>query len=375
MTVASFAGRYGNSAPPSPVCGISYSRIKGMNAVAVGAAAAALMALVAWHRRNRVVMPRRRLQLRTLPSCELPVEFSIEHFFDLAACEARGDCAEHVLYLQRARDVVSALDGLHDHVISCIEAAHAQIQRNPQEWCVEDACQRCASSIRGVATVSLQLVPRRAAFSPERIIVATEEPKAGSKQHPVHGIIVRAGAHVKGGSFDVSGGSIVLGEDSVVEAGALICGPAAIGARCVVRHGAYIRGDVALGAGSVAGGELKHMLALDGCELPHYGYVGDSLLGYKAHLGCGALTANFPLFRSTVLAVEVDGITYDLGRRKFGAVIGDFSQLGCGSVSEPGCLIAPNTSTYPLCRLPRGCYGPGEILKNRPCIERAPLRP
>ena len=119
---------------------------------------------------------------------------------------------------------------------------------------MEDACQRYASVIKGVATVSLQLVPRRAAFSPERLIAATEEPKAGSKQHPVHGVIVRAGAHVKGGSFDVSGGSIVLGEDSVVEAGALICGPAVIGARCVVRHGAYIRGDVALGAGSVAGG-------------------------------------------------------------------------------------------------------------------------
>ena len=149
------------------------------------------------------------------------------------------------------------------------------------------------------------------------------------------------------------------------------------------------------------------------CEAPHHGYVGDSLLGRRAHLGCGATTANLPLLKHCSPSVELplppvpleaprrdgpssrrggrserDGggapssaadaaVRYDLGIRKFGAVIGDGSQLGCGCVAEPGCLLAPNTHAYPLCRLPRGVYGPDELIKNRQAasgaLVRAPL--
>ena len=94
----------------------------------------------------------------------------------------------------------------------------------------------------------------------------------------------------EGATLDASSGDIFLGRDVVIEEGALVRGPAVIGDGCVVRHGAYLRGDVVLGAGCVVGGEMKNVLALDKCELPHYGYVGDSLLGYNAHFGCGALT-------------------------------------------------------------------------------------
>ena len=104
------------------------------------------------------------------------------------------------------------------------------------------------------------------------------------------------------------------------------------------------------------------------------GYCGDSLLGHCAHFGCGAVTANFPLFAGSRPALTLRGARYDLGRRKLGAVLGDHCQLGCGSVTEPGCLLAPNTHAYPLSRLPRGVYGPRELLKSRPRIERAPLR-
>ena len=100
-------------------------------------------------------------------------------------------------------------------------------------------------------------------------------------------------------------------------------------------------------------GELKHVIALDEAELPHTGYCGDSLLGRHAHFGCNALTANFPLLPGTLPSVDVRGIRYTL-RRKFGAVLGDGSQLGCGSVTEPGCMLAPQTHAYPLCRLARG---------------------
>ena len=114
--------------------------------------------------------------------------------------------------------------------------------------------------------------------------------------------------------------------------------------------------------------------ALSSPRLPHTGYCGDTLLGHHAHFGCGAVTANFPLFAGSRPAITLRGARYDLGRRKFGAVLGDYCQLGCGSVTEPGCLLAPNTHAYPLSRLPRGVYGPRELLKNRPRIERAPLR-
>ena len=109
--------------------------------------------------------------------------------------------------------------------------------------------------------------------------------------------------------------------------------------------------------------------------VPHTGYCGDSLLGHHAHFGCGAVTANFPLFATSRPTLTVRSTRYDLCRCKFGAVLGDGSQLGCGSVTEPGCLIAPDTHVYPLCRLACGVYGPHELLKNRPAIERAPRRP
>ena len=183
------------------------------------------------------------------------------------------------------------------------------------------------------------------------------------------------GAKVLGGTFDLSGGSIYIGAHVVVEPGALIRGPAYIGDDCIIRHGAYIRGDVILGQGGVYGGELKNVLALDGCEVPHHSYCGDSLLGHRAHLGCGAVTANFPLFSTSTPSVRIaSGARVSLGRRKLGAVLGDHCQLGCNSVTDPGTFLAPNTHSYPLTRLRAGIYGPDEIIKPRPAIERAAYR-
>ena len=146
-----------------------------------------------------------------------------------------------------------------------------------------------------------------------------------------------------------------------------------IGEGCVLRRGAYLRGDVLLGPGCVVGCEMKHALALEGVELPHHGYVGDSLLGHRAHFGCGVVTANFPLFPSSLPSVDLEGMRFELGRRKFGAVVGDAAQVGCQSVLEPGCLLAPDTHAYPLSRIPRGAYGPHAILKNRPSLQAVPL--
>ena len=118
---------------------------------------------------------------------------------------------------------------------------------------------------------------------------------------------------------------------------------------------------------------MKHALTMDEVELPHHGYVGDSLLGHKAHFGSGACTANFPLFANRAPAIEIESARYDLGRRKFGAVLGDGAQLGCQSVTEPGTLLGPNTHCYPLSRL-RGLYGPDVLVKNRTGVEVVPLQ-
>jgi NDP-sugar pyrophosphorylase family protein len=137
---------------------------------------------------------------------------------------------------------------------------------------------------------------------------------------------------------------------------------------------------VLLGDGVVVRCEMKNAFAMDGTELGHPGYVGDSVLGFGCHLGCQALTANLPLLggpQGTVVVELGGGLRVDLGRRKLGLVMGDGGQLGCGSVSEPGCLMGKNTCCYPLTRLPKGVYGPSEVIKNKPwehgVIERAPF--
>ena len=272
---------------------------------------------------------------------KVPEQLLTSFYMDLDAAESRG--CEHAAYL-RGTDVASALDGLHAYVTALLQ----QIER-PGEW----RSARSPNIERGTP----------ANMQPERCLEGTGR------------LLTGPGASVDGGTFDLRDGSIFVGAGSVVEPGAFIRGPAYIGDHCVVRHGAYVRGDVAIGSHCVVGGELKNMLALDECDCPHHGYIGDSLLGHKAHFGCGALTANLPLFPKSRPSVEVKGGAYvALGRRKFGAVVGAHCQLGCGSVTEPGCLLAPRTHSYPLSRLPRGCWGPNVVLKNRPVLEQAPLR-
>merc|ERR1712060_124302 len=114
----------------------------------------------------------------------------------------------------------------------------------------------------------------------------------------------------------------------------------------------------------------------DHAELCHPSYAGDSIIGHKGHLGCQAVTANLGLFGrelSVVLptnelsdeSLTKGNVRYKLGRKKFGVVLGDSSQLGCNTVSDPGTFVGPRTHVYPLTRLASGCYGPDEIIKNK----------
>ena len=141
---------------------------------------------------------------------------------------------------------------------------------------------------------------------------------------------------------------VYIGKGTVIEHGAMIKGPAWIGENCEIRNGAYIRENVILGDGVVAGNssEFKNCLVFNDAEVPHYNYVGDSILGHKAHLGAGVILSNVRLDRSPVTIATAEG-PLDTGLRKFGAVVGDRSEIGCNAVLSPGSLIGRHCIVYP----------------------------
>jgi len=144
------------------------------------------------------------------------------------------------------------------------------------------------------------------------------------------------------------GEQVFIDEGTVVEPGAVIKGPAWIGRNCHIRTGAYIRENVIVGDGCVLGNscEFKNCLLFDGCEVPHFNYVGDAILGHRAHLGAGVILSNVRLDRGEVVVTH-EGARINTGLRKFSAVLGDFAEIGCNSVLSPGTLIGPHSIVYP----------------------------
>lgn len=124
--------------------------------------------------------------------------------------------------------------------------------------------------------------------------------------------------------------------------------PCIIGAGTQVRHGAYIRGNALVGEGCVVGNsvELKNVILFHGVQVPHYNYVGDSILGYKAHMGAGSITSNVKSDKSLVV-IHADPAV-NTGRKKVGAMLGDYAEVGCNSVLNPGTIVGPHSSVYPL---------------------------
>lgn len=145
---------------------------------------------------------------------------------------------------------------------------------------------------------------------------------------------------------------ISIGEGSVVEPGAYIKGPCIIGKNCTIRHGAYIRGDLLAGDHCVIGHdtEVKNALFLNHAHAAHFAYVGDTILGNRVNLGAGTVCANLRLDKGLV-KVAVDGKHFNTQLKKFGAVIGDDSQTGCNSVTNPGTLLGKNVFSYPCTNL------------------------
>lgn len=170
------------------------------------------------------------------------------------------------------------------------------------------------------------------------------------------------------------GEHVFLGKGTVVEPGAVIKGPAWIGENCQIRSGCYIRENVIAGNGCVLGNscELKNCVLFDHCEVPHFNYVGDAILGHKAHLGAGVILSNVRLDRKEV--VVLDGTQrIGTGLKKFSAVLGDYAEVGCNSVLNPGSLIGRRSLVYPLANF-AGVLSADTIWKVRQTGSAAPRR-
>lgn len=161
------------------------------------------------------------------------------------------------------------------------------------------------------------------------------------------------------------GEDVFIDEEVSLEPGVVIRGPAWIGKGCSLRSGCYIRENVIVGNNCVLGNscEFKNSIIFDNAEVPHFNYVGDSILGYKAHLGAGVILSNVRLDRGDVL-VDDGKKTHSTGLRKFGAVVGDYAEIGCNSVINPGSLIGTRSIVYPLSSF-GGVLPANSILKTR----------
>jgi NDP-sugar pyrophosphorylase family protein len=171
------------------------------------------------------------------------------------------------------------------------------------------------------------------------------------------------------------GERVIIGAGTVVEPGAMIKGPAIIGKNCQIRHNAYIRENVLIGDGCVVGNssELKNALLFNGAQVPHFNYIGDSILGHKVHTGAGVICSNLKSLPGNV-TIPVDGQPLDTGLRKFGALIGDGAEVGCNSVLNPGSILGCGAIIYPGVNW-RGFLPANNIAKNKAEVEVVVKRP
>lgn len=162
-------------------------------------------------------------------------------------------------------------------------------------------------------------------------------------------VIIEIGRTLSEDEFYQPKENVWIAKDAVVYESAYINGPCIIDHGTEVRHCAFIRGNALVGRGCVVGNsvELKNVILFDGVQTPHYNYVGDSILGYKAHMGAGSITSNVKSDKSLV-KVHDGADDIETNRKKFGAILGDFVEVGCNSVLNPGTVIGRHTNVYPV---------------------------
>lgn len=181
----------------------------------------------------------------------------------------------------------------------------------------------------------------------------------------ISGFILELGATLSEEEYEKHGDNVWIAKSAKVAPTAYINGPAIIGKEAEVRHCAFIRGNAIVGEGAVVGNstELKNVILFNKVQVPHYNYVGDSILGYKSHMGAGSITSNVKSDKKLVV-VKTPDENIETGMKKFGAMLGDEVEVGCGSVLNPGTVVGSHSNIYPLSSV-RGFVPANSIYKKQ----------
>ena len=179
----------------------------------------------------------------------------------------------------------------------------------------------------------------------------------------ISAFIVELGNTLSEEEYEKRGENVWIAKSAKVAPTAYINGPAIIGKDAEVRHCAFIRGNAIVGEGAVVGNstELKNVILFNKVQVPHYNYVGDSILGYKSHMGAGSITSNVKSDKTNVV-IKNGEEKIETGMKKIGAILGDYVEVGCGTILNPGSVVGHNTNIYPLSMV-RGYIKPESIYK------------
>ena len=308
------------------------------------------------------------VKLAELAAKDVPEDLRADAYFDFEAHPFA-----HQALFERTKSVYDAILGIDDYATKWLADTLAS-KRGSATVMKDETPVACIT--RGHFEVILE---DGATFEPGRIIGSDDGDK-------VNTIYLESGASVIGSDIYLDGGSVYIGSGTTLEPGVGVKGPTIVGKNTEIRQGAYLRGDCILGDGCTIRGEIKNAVMMDKANFPHPSYVGDSACGHMTHFGNQATAANLGIYEGLrekakrhPIVIRSGGKAIDFGNPKMGICMGDFSQVGCNSVADPGTFLKPYTITYALTRITKGVYGPNEVLKNKPIehgvVERVTLKP
>lgn len=181
----------------------------------------------------------------------------------------------------------------------------------------------------------------------------------------IHDFMITLGKNLSKDVFEEKGENIWIAKSAKVAPTACLNGPLIVDEEAEIRHCAFVRGNAIVGKGAVVGNstELKNVVLFNKVQVPHYNYVGDSVLGYKAHMGAGSITSNVKSDK-TLVTIKNDNSVIETGLKKMGAMLGDNVEVGCNSVLNPGTVIGKNSNIYPTSCV-RGVIPEGHIFKDK----------
>ena len=181
----------------------------------------------------------------------------------------------------------------------------------------------------------------------------------------ISSFILELGEKLDGSRFEKRGSNIWIAKSASIALSACLNGPLIIDEEAEIRHCAFIRGNAIVGKGATVGNstELKNVVIFNEVQVPHYNYVGDSVLGFHAHMGAGSITSNVKSDKTLVVVRDGNG-EMETGLKKFGAMLGDYVEVGCNSVLNPGTVVGKHTNIYPLSMV-RGVIPSQSIYKNK----------